>query len=57
MNIQFPKILLALVLCGIFSRPAAAQQVENVVGAAFTATFSRTTPGTAEANLPDCESL
>jgi hypothetical protein len=45
MNIQFPKILLALVLCGIFSRPAAAQQVENVVGAAFTATFSRTTPG------------
>jgi hypothetical protein len=45
MTIPFPKILLALILCGAFVRLTSAQQIENVVGAPFTATFSRTTPG------------
>jgi hypothetical protein len=45
MTIQFPKILLTLILCGAFIGLASAQQIENVVGAPFTATFSRTTPG------------
>jgi hypothetical protein len=45
MTIQFPKILLPLALCGAFLKSAPAQQIENVVGAPFTAIFSRTTPG------------
>jgi hypothetical protein len=45
MMIQFPRIFLALILCGVFVKPASAQQIEHAVGAPFTATFSITTPG------------
>jgi hypothetical protein len=38
-------ILYGAFWCGAFPTPASAQQIENVVGAPFTATFSRTTPG------------
>ena len=43
MTIKCSGVFLALILCGVSVKSASAQQIENVVGAPFTATFSRTT--------------